>query len=46
MKASYPGPNFFGASGHADFFNGVNFNGNGYFNANGGVENIYFWVLN
>lgn len=39
-------PSQFGASGHADIFNGSSFNKNGYFGANGGLHSANLWILN
>ena len=38
-------PALFGASGHADIFDGQDFDGHGYFNASGGVHSVNLWVL-
>ena len=43
MVPNYPSK--FGASGHADIFNGASFNKNGYFNASGGLHSANLWIL-
>jgi hypothetical protein len=45
MIPNYPGPSYFGASGHADMiFNGF-CDGGCYFNATGGIHEIFIWEL-
>ncbi len=47
MIANYPGPNYFGATGHADIMeNGTCPDDRCYFNATGGVHFINVWELN
>lgn len=44
MIPNYPAQ--FGASGHADIFNGSKFNAGGYLNPAGGLHSVNLWVLN
>ena len=46
MTPRYSGPSGFGASGHADIFNGTSFNGSGYFTPRRGLEKVELWILN
>src|SRR5690606_35455904 len=47
MIANYPGPSYFGATGHADIMeNGTCPDDRCYFNAKGGVHFINIWELN
>lgn len=45
MIPNYPGNNYFGASGHADMIEGGSCDGGCYFNAKGGVHEIFIWEL-
>ncbi len=45
MVPNYPGDNYFRASGHADLINSSVCDGKCFFNAKGGVHEIFIWEL-
>ncbi len=45
MTPNYPGNSYFGVSGHADIISNGICDGGCYFNAKGGVSEIFIWEL-
>jgi len=45
MTPNYPGLSYFGASGHADMIVNGSCDGGCYFNASGGIHEIFIWEL-